>query len=272
MEISYWESLRGIIRSRKGGWKVGEGVFSHGRNLLEDMVGQLSYFQVMILHATGKMVDRRFADWLEAAFICLSWPDPRIWCNQIGALGGALRTSPVAATAAGIMAGDSRTYGQKPLLEGLGFIQRALTQHRAGLSADEIVIQECARHGGKPQIMGYARPIAKGDERITAMERVTRALGYLPGEHLSLAYEIEKILFDKFDEGMNINGYCSAFFSDQGFSPDEAYRFCSILINSGVTACYVDTAGRPPESFFPLRCDDIDYQGKPPRPVPEKGD
>ncbi|MEJ2200585.1 MAG: hypothetical protein P8X63_06180 [Desulfuromonadaceae bacterium] len=117
---------------------------------------------------------------------------------------------------------------------------------------------------------GYARPIAKGDERVTAMERVSQKLGYLPGEHLSLAYEIEKILVKMFDESMNINGYCSAFFSDQGYSPEEAYRMCAILPASGIMACYADTSARPPETFLPMRCEDIDYQGKAPRPVPDK--
>lgn len=37
---------------------------------------------------------------------------------------------------------------------------------------------------------------------------------------------------------------------------------------SGVTVCYVEEADKPPESFLPLRCDDIEYQGKPPRKVP----
>jgi hypothetical protein len=270
MDISCWEDLRGVIRSRKGGWKMGQGVFSHGINLLEDMVGELSYFQVMFLHATGRMKERRFADWVEALHICMSWPDPRIWCNQIGALGGSMRCSPVAATAAGIMAGDSRIYGQGSIADGIKFIQRALNEHKSGMPVEDIVVKECARHGGKPQIMGFARPIAKGDERVTAMERVSKELGFVPGDHLSLAYEIEKILAEKFNESMNINGYSCAFLSDQELSPDEVYRFGAILISSGVTACYVDTFERPPETFLPMRCDDVDYQGKSPRSVPDK--
>ncbi|WP_429885935.1 hypothetical protein [Geoalkalibacter halelectricus] len=268
--IEYWNTQRGKIRSRKGGWRVGKGVFCHGYNLLEDLAGSHSYFQVLILQATGRLPDKKFADWCEAFFICLSWPDARIWCNQIGALGGTVRASVVAATVAGILAGDSRAYGQRTLVEGLQFIQGALKEKRRGLTARDIVHQECKRQGGKPQIMGYARPIAKGDERIIAMERVGKELGFDVGAHLSLAYEIENVLLDEFDEGMNIGGFVSAFFSDQGYSPKETYQICSVLIASGVTACYVDTYDRPPENFLPMHCDDIDYQGPPPRPVPEK--
>ncbi len=269
-DTSFWDKRRGIVRSRTGGWLVGQGVFCHGYEMNRDLTGKVSYFQVLILNATGRLVKRSLADWFEAIFIGLSWPDPRIWCNQIGALGGTVRSSVVAATVMGVLGGDSRTYGQKPLIEGVEFIQRVIKEKRRGVAVKEIVFNECARHGGKPHMMGYARPIAKGDERLSAMERVAENSGFEVGEHLALAYEIEQVLAEEFNEAMNINGYISAFLSDQGFTAQEVYRVCAAMPASGVTACYLDTLERPAESFLPLRCDDMDYQGKPPRPVPEK--
>lgn len=238
--------------------------------MMEDLVGHTSYFQVLILNATGRLVEKRLADWVEAIHICLSWPDPRIWCNRIGALGGTTRTTVVAATTAGILAGDSKGYGQKPLLEGVKFIQSALIAHNKGMSVQDIVSTECARHGGRPNLMGFARPLAKGDERLEAMERVEEALEFTPGPHLELAYQIEEILMRQFNESMNVNGYVSAFMADQGFTPNEIYQIFSVVTTSGVTACYLDTLNRPAESFLPLRCDDMDYQGKAPREVPKK--
>lgn len=266
--IEYLEQRRGKIISNTGGWFPGTGVFSHGFSMLEDLVGEKSYFQILILNATGRLVDKSFADWVEAIYGCLSWPDPRIWCNQIGALGGAARTSVVAATAMGCLAADSRTYGVFPLIEGVNFIRRALILQEQGLTAEEIVAEVVAEHRGKPYIVGYKRPIAKGDERLETMERVGRKLGFTEGKHLQLAYAIEKALLAQFDEGMNINGYMAAFLSDQDFSAQEVYRMFSLLVASGVTACYLDTYQRPPDTFLPLRCDDIDYQGVAKRIVP----
>jgi hypothetical protein len=237
--------------------------------MLEDLVGKKTYFQTLILNATGKMVEKPFADWVEAIYGCLSWPDPRIWCNQIGALAGTTRTSVIAATAMGCLATDSRTYGVYPLVEGVTFIQRAMAMYKQGKDAQTIVDEIIAEHRGKPYIVGYIRPIAKGDERLEAMEKVGEHLGFSVGEHLQLAYQIEKILMEKFDESMNINGYMSAFLSDQGFTPQEVYRMFAMLVASGVTACYLDTYHRPPDTFLPLRCDDIDYQGPALREVPE---
>ncbi len=266
MSYRHWDDYRGKIRTRKGGWIIGHGVQSHGYDLLNDIVGHYSYMQVIVLNATGRLPNRALSDWIEAVHICLSWPDPRIWCNRIGALGGTARTSVATATCAGVMASDSRAYGGRTLLDGVNFIQRAKSEIESeGITCKDFVDREVQKLGGKPFLMGYARPVAKGDERIPAMERVTRQLEFPIGPHLTLAYEIEKQLSTQFDETMNINGYMSAFLSDQGFSAEEVFRIFSVLVFSGVNACYVDAADRPVGSFSPLRVEDFEYTGRKPR-------
>ena len=267
--VAFLDNHRGKIFSRTGGWFPGKGVFSHGYSMLEELVGEKSYFQTLILNATGKMVERPLADWVEAIYGCLSWPDPRIWCNQIGALAGAARTSVVAATTLGALAADSRTYGPRTRLEGVKFIQGALKQYREGVTPEQIVASAAAATRGKPYIVGYIRPIAKGDERIDAMERVSKKLNLAAGEHLKLAYKIEEVLIKNYDERMNINGYVCAFLSDYGFTAQEMYQMFAAMVASGVTACYLDTYNRPPDTFLPLRCEDIDYQGPAARAVPD---
>lgn len=267
--IEYLDQRRGKIISNTGGWFPGTGVFSHGYSMLEELVGEKSYFQILVLNATGRLVERELADWIEAVYGCLSWPDPRIWCNQIGALAGTARASVVAGTAMGVLATDSRSYGVLPLIEGVNFIQNALLRHRQGSAASDIVREAASARGGKPYIVGYIRPIAKGDERLEVMEKVAKKLRMPVGEHLSLAYAIEKVLLDTYDEGMNINGYVSAVLSDYGFSAQQTYQMFSTLVASGVTACYLDTYHRPPDTFLPLRCADIDYQGPDARRVPD---
>lgn len=266
--VKYLDGRRQRIYSYTGGWFPGKGVYSHGYSMLEQLVGDKSYFQILILNATGRMVDKNLADWVEAICGCLSWPDPRIWCNQIGALAGSARASNLAATVMGCLATDSRTYGVLPIIEGVGFIQQALVRHQQGASPEQIVAEAAAAHGGKPLIVGYIRPIAKGDERLEAMERISQRLGIARGAHLSLAYQIEQAMQAGYGEGMNINGYVAAVLADQGFSPEQVYRIFPTAVASGVTACYLDALRRPPESFLPLRCDDIDYQGPAQRPLP----
>ena len=267
-DTSFWDAQRGVIHTSNGGWLAGKGVFCHGYDMLEDLVGKVSYFQVLTLNVLGYLPERRLADWLEAVYICLSWPDPRIWCNHIGALGGSARTSVVAASAAGVLAADSSMYGSRPLLAGVDFIQLACAEREAGASVEAIVANELKRHHGKVKITGYARPLARGDERIAALEEVTVRLGFQVGRHLQLAYDIEAILQRDFDESMNVCGYASAFLSDHGFSAEQIYRMSALCVTSGVTACYIDARGKPPDAFLPLRCDDTEYRGQPARELP----
>ncbi len=269
-DTTFWDERRGIIRSRKGGWIIGEAIYNQGYSIMDDLVGKKTYFQVLVLNATGRMPERRLADWIDASFNCLSWPDPRIWCNQIGSLAGTMRASPIAAITAGILASDSSMYGPGTQATCAEFITDALEKKKNGMSPEDIIeAYPRLRPYTPPAIPGYARPVASGDERVVAMERVAAQLGFETGEHLALAYEIQEVLVRKYSEGMNIAGYSAAFLSDHGFSPIEQYRIGSICVNSGIHACYVEAVDNPPESFFPMRCDDMDYQGKPPRPVPD---
>lgn len=268
--VVFLNSRRQKIISKTGGWYPGKGVFTHGYSMMDELIGEKSYVQILVLNATGRMIDRPLADWIEAIFGCMSWPDPRIWCNQIGALAGSAKTSVAAATAMGALAAESRSYGPFTLIEGCNFICDSLQKYQQGMSVETIVEQTVKATKGKVAIAGYKRPIAKGDERLEAMERVTRKLRFTEGPHLQLAYEIEKVLLRRFDEGMNISGYICAFLSDQGFSGEEIFRIFAMVVTSGVTACYLDVLQQPTDSFLPLRCDDMDYQGAAPRAVPDQ--
>lgn len=258
---------RGKIFSKTGGWIAGQGIYTHGYSMLDDLIGKKSYFQIMILNATGKLVERRLADWVEAVYGCSSWPDPRIWCNQVGALSGCSRTTVVAATAMGLLASDSRVYGMRTLVEGIEFIQLALKKYNEGISVQSIVEASPRTSKGQPKMMGYIRPLARGDERIETMERVSRDLGFTKGAHLKLACKINDYSRGNYNEGMNLNGYISAFLSDLNFSPVEAYQIFAAGTMSGITACYLEQLHKSPDEFLPLQCDDVDYVGPEARQV-----
>jgi citrate synthase len=269
-DTTFWEKKRGKIRTRKGGFVISQGVvYSHGYRLLDELMGKVSYFQLLILNATGRLPERPVADWLEATICCVSYPDARIWCNHIGSLGGTMQATPIAANCAGLLATDSRLYGPLSVVNSAKFIAEALSLKEAGKEVGDIVeTLPRRRPDGTLMVPGFNRPVASGDERIPLLEKLTKELGFKIGVHLTLAYEIEGILSTKYNEYMNSGGYRAAFLCDQGYTPQEIYRIISIYMNVGITACYSEAADHPGESFFPLRCDDIDYRGKPPRELP----
>lgn len=267
----FWDEKRGKIRTRKGGLIISQGVvYSHGFRLLDELMGEVSYFQLLILNATGRLPDRPVADWLETSFFTVSYPDSRIWCNHIGSLAGTMHVTPIAASCAGLLAADSRLYGPLAVLNSAKFITQALSLKKTGMDVEEIVeTLPRRRPDGTLMIPGFNRPILSGDERIPLLEKLTQELGFEMGAHLTLAYAIEGITSKKYNEYMNSGGYRAAFLSDQGFSCQEIYRMLSINMTAGITACYAEAADQPGESFFPLRCEDVDYQGKPPRDLPD---
>src|SRR5262245_12968829 len=125
---AFWESLRGNVRSRVGGWKIGGGVTIHGRQLFDELMsGEYSGAQVVTLSVTGKIPERRVADFLEIVWMVGAFPDPRIWCNQVAALAGTMRTSPFAASSAGVLTTDSLQYGGLAALYTAQFFEESMS-------------------------------------------------------------------------------------------------------------------------------------------------
>lgn len=264
--LDLWERNRNHISSSKGGWRIGEAVYNHGYSMMRDLVGEVSYFQLMLLNITGSLPDPRLAQWFEGCFICLSWPDSRIWCNQIGALAGSTRCSPLAASTAGSLASDSLMYGPGVIPSCMSFIRKAHQKHQKGITVSQLLRAPLARQRSIP---GYGRPIAKGDERVIRMQQVSTALGLTPGPHEQLALEISTYLTEQQGECINFGGYMVAVCADHGLSAEQMRLMCSLMVSSGVQACYDEAVNKPAGSFLPMRCEDIRYTGKPPRQLPE---
>ena len=257
----YWDKRRKTIFSSIGKWTGGEGVDIRGYSLFDDLFNQVSYMQVIVLNATGKMISDELGKWFESNFMSMSYPDARIWCNQVGALAGSMHTTPTAATASGSMAADSRVYGGSQTAQSaMEYLQSAMARSKRGETVAEI-IQSAPVKQGRPAIIGFARPIVRDDERITPHRQMSATLGFPVGEHMQLANAISAHLEKHFQMGINIGGYTSAFLLDQGFTPVEVYRIKNLCVASGVTACYTEHYHQPEQSLLPQRCDDVEYEG-----------
>ncbi len=265
-----WDDQRGKIRTRIGGWKIGEGVTIHGYCLLDELVGKVSYFEILILNITGKMPEPHLAKWMEAIYSCMSFPDPRIWCNQIGSLAGTMKSSPVSGITAGIHASDSHMYGPGTAPASYGFLSHAMQQHRDGVDVKGIVEGQSRRAGTQPIIPGYGRPLATGDERVFIMNNVTEKLGFEWGAYMCLARKIDQHMLKEYNESMNLLTFTIAFLQDQQWNLEQIRQVTSLIVTAGVAACYSEAYDKPAETFLPLRCDDVEYRGVAARPVPDK--
>jgi len=265
-----WDQYRGQIYSRKGGWTMGEGIMSHGYSLLDDIHGNATIHQVMVLNITGRLPERRLSEWIDGFFICLSWPDPRIWCNKIGVYSALNRSSIIAAIAAGGLAGDSRMYGAGTVRAVGQFLDLAYEQIIKNMEPITSFFENFAYEQGKLKAPGFARPLAKGDERIPAMCRLTRKLGYEIGAYMQMVIDMEAYLIKHEGEGMNLAGYYVAFMMDQGYTIEEIEGIAAFCVVGGVYASYFEYINQSPNAFLPLQVEDIDYVGPEARKVPHR--
>jgi citrate synthase len=268
-DSTFWDAQRGVIRSRKGGWKIGKDVVLHGHSLFNDLMGRASWCQVWLLSITGRLIERHVADYCEAFWMTMSFPDPRIWCNQVSALAGTMRCTPVAGVSSGTLTSDSLQYAGWAISLSADFLAGALRQkNEPGFSIEEFLASRPKSPAGCPVMPGYSRPVALGDERVTVLHRLLAASGIPIGEHLRLALALHHVLLSKYGEQINAGGFMAAFLLDQDFTLAQIYAFFSNAVQAGAIACYIEAADRPAESFLPMRCDDVDYQGPPPREFP----
>ncbi len=259
-DTEFWDKNRNLIRSRVGGFRLTGEVNLRGLDLIE-YIESHSYFQVLMLSVTGRQIERNIADWVEVLFACLSYPDARIWCNNIAALGGDAKASIVGSAAAGIMAADSAMYGSRPILGSMAFLEEALRKHVDGYSVSEIVEEQIKLRRGKFAIVGFSRPLASGDERVELLRNKARSLNMKPGPHEKLAMDIHDYASGRYQESINMNGFIAAVSLDQEFCAKEVYQLSAAGVLAGLEACFVDYQDRPIGAFLPMRCDDVRYEG-----------
>lgn len=267
-DTTFWDERRRHIRTRIGQWLGGRDVRVGNRWLLRDLLAELSVTQLAVLNITGRLIDKRLGTWLEKTVFFTSYPDHRIWCNQLGALAGNGKTSPVAATAAGILAADSKAYGSKVQYLTVQSLADLQADYAAGVSLVELVARFPLRNG-VPSISGFARPVKVLDERLEPMRRFSAELGFVPGVYVTFVETLAEHLRRHHQADMNAAAYACAFLMDQGFSAMEVYRIRTADVLSGVLACYGDLYDSPAHAFLPQTCTDVQYQGVARRPVPQ---
>ncbi len=222
------------------------------------------------MNVTGKLPEKRLADVVEGLFVTVSWPDPRIWCNKIGVFNAMTRSSIVAAITSGGLAGDSRLYGPGSFVSVGPFFFFAYKHIVVDNESIESFIENFVYRNGGLYAPGFARPLAKGDERVPAMRRLVKELGYDIGPYSKMVIDMEDYLNKKDGEGANLAGFLASFLKDQGFTLEEIIGVTALCVTGGIYATYFEYINQPPESFLPLRVEDIEYIGPTPRAVPNR--
>lgn len=260
MDSRKQDILRNRILAPKGGWVIGKGVYNQGYSMLDDLVGSLTLMQLHIFNISGRMLDKEDSEIIEACFICINWPDFRVWCNQIGAFGGNNGVDVMSSVTSGLLATNSTMYGVGTIKPIYTFIRDTYLKFLDGENLENYITNYINKYKFVP---GFYRPLVKGDLRIDAVERVRKEKKKSQGKYLEFIFQLNNVIVEIDNIHMiNIGAYITAIMMDYEFTINETEEISSCATASGILACYNSVKVLPDNSFLPLRCDDIQYKGK----------
>lgn len=237
---------------------LSERVVMRGKDLHHEL-GSKDWFRVYIFSILGRELSDSEIELMNFMWVSTSFPDPGIWPNHVTALGASVRTMPSLALLAGLSISEADLYGGGPLRKSTGFIIKCANHCEEGGSVEDFVDAEIVQ---QRTIYGYGRPIARIDERVVHVLCKAETLGLLHRPHLSLALEIHRYLKELKGLSINIAAIIAAVAADMGFDAESLQLLTTLLFVAGMTPCYLDAKKRNEGTFFPMRCDNLDYGGK----------
>jgi len=248
-----------VLHTEMGGWFQGERVVIRGKDLFTEFKHS-SWVEILLFGITGKSYTEKQIKLFNGMWtLCGSYPDPRIWNNRIASLAGSSRSTCALALGAATAVSEAKIYGRGPDIHSIDLLLRAKKEIDSGVDLEFFIKNELKTNRVIP---GYGRPIVKVDERIEPLRELASELGLFDGEHVKIAYQIDEYLSNgRYRMKMNIASLVAALMADQGFTAVEYYQFNVLSFSAGMFPCYIDAVNKPEGSFFPLRCERINYTG-----------
>jgi len=252
-------SSEDVLYTDMGAWFQGERVVIRGKDLFTEFKNA-SWIEILLFGITGKSYTQDQIKLFNGMWtLCGSYPDPRIWNNRIASLAGTARSTTALAIGAATAVSEAKIYGRGPDIRSIDFLLRTKDKIDLGIDLNEVVKEELKKHR---TIAGFGRPVINKDERIKPMHDLAEELNLLNGDYVNLVYDVEEYLLKgRYRMRMNIASFLAALMADQGFTVREYYQFMVLGFSAGMFPCYIDAVNKPEGSFFPLRCERINYTG-----------
>ena len=161
-------------------------VWFRGRDLHKDLDSE-SWMGLLALGVTGRHFSAEQLELFSGLWkLAVSYPDPRLWNNRIGALAGTTRSTANLGMTAGLAISDATLFGHRPDIGAFEFLLRTQRALDSGITLDTAVLTELRERRG---IFGYGRPVRSRDERLEPAMDLARRLGLADGPYtLSLIH------------------------------------------------------------------------------------
>lgn len=231
------------LRSCCGIAEFGSRVVVWGRDLHAECL-DLSFVHYFLFCATGRWFNPVQARVFEQLWIATGYPDARLWCNRVAGYLGSARVDPALALCAALAATNSRTYGFGAMNEAFE-LQTEIPEPME--DRKEWLAQQLLH---RRKLLGYGRPVAGSDERLTSAYRILAEHALQAGPALKRAYWLSQQLAALKGIQMNISAVWAAIALDWGMSAEEYRAFMLLLFSPGYIAVYTDQRRREPLSFL----------------------
>jgi len=225
-----------------------EGTSVRGYNL-EELVGNISYSNMVFLLLKGKLPSKEESKMMEAIMVSVaehSVGTPSITAARIAASGSG---SFIQGLAAGIL-----SIGEHHGGAGEGCAR--VLQENLGKSAAEVVVKFAAN---KERFPGYGHKVYTTDPRTQKLFKLAKELGVF-GNYCNLALEIEKELEKSQGKKLclNIDGAIASLISEMGFHWKTARAFFAIPRTAGISAHVIEELME--EKPFSKRLESHEYE------------
>lgn len=248
----------GKLKTRVGACFPGSHAVFRGHDLHADL-REMDWVALYAFGITGRRLSPEQVRVIHALWVCTSYPDARLWNNRVAALAASARSSANLGITAALAVSEATVYGGQAGLRAIDFLLRAKTRiEKEGVTVADVVAQEL----NVRRIYGYGRPINSTDERIPWLMDIVRQAGLDQGEHLKLAFEVERVLVSRDGKlKMNFAAVHSALIADMGLSAREYQLLRVPTFLAGMPPCFVEAEEKEEGSVFPVPCSSIAYEG-----------
>lgn len=241
-----------------GAWFAGERVVFRGKDLHHDL-RDMNWMELYLYSITGREFTEEQLRVLNAIWTFTSFPDPRLWNNRVVALASTARSTPTLALSAAIAVSEASIFGHGPSVHAINFFLETKKACDCGEIMGELVKLELKK---RRSIYGYGRPLYRSDERIEHLKSLMEETQLDKGAHVLLAFEVERFLVaGRWRMYLNIAGLGAAVAADLGFNPKEFHLFKIPCFLAGMPPIYLEANEKDEGTFFPLRCERINYHG-----------
>ncbi len=251
------EQHNGPIKTKVGAAYPGSHAIFRGHNLHEEL-RDLEWIDLHAYGILGRRLTPNQIEMINSLWVTTSYTDTRLWNNRVAALAGSARSSVTLGLSAAIAISDATVFGGKAGLRAFNFLISAGKRVKAGEDLQTIVMHEAKAN----RVYGYGRPINSTDERSPWIMGKAASLGLADGEHVKLAFEVEKILVAAYPQlKMNYAAMHAAFIADMGLTGREYHMLRYPTFIAGMTPCMVEALEKPEQVLYATKCNEVNYQG-----------